>query len=401
MLQAVRLRSEFGAVIDWKGYELFPDELEWGNYSPPPPAPANKPPTPTRFEFILAADGIELPQSIRPQKMRTHNAHEAVEFAKTLGKADQLIEALYHAYWVHGIEINRVEKLLEIAEPILGSTELLKVAIEQRAFKANIVGFDDDAYRLGVYNVPTFFIGDQRLAEQPYSVLKRAVEALPSRIYSPIFFPPAPAERPYIYADMVTTIDGKILSGERGESVSDLGSSVDHQVLVQLESASDGVIVGAGTLRATGNSWNPKPSFRFVVSRSGDLPFDAKFFDRESYVITIESASLQLPPHVKVIKAGNTEIDFASALQQISELGVTNLLLLGGSSLNGELLGHGLVDELFLTITPKIKLGDHTPTYAGGQPLSRSELQNFSLVEHYVVEHEVFLRYRKVPSSSS
>ena len=35
--------------------------------------------------------------------------------------------------------------------------------------------FDDDAYNSGIYNVPTYFVGDERLAEQPYVVLRDAV----------------------------------------------------------------------------------------------------------------------------------------------------------------------------------------------------------------------------------
>jgi riboflavin biosynthesis pyrimidine reductase/predicted DsbA family dithiol-disulfide isomerase len=395
MLQAIRLRSEFDVTLEWRGYELFPDELEWPVHAPGTPPPANRPPTPSRFDFILAADGMELPKSERPKGMRTHNAHEAVEFAKTLGKADEMVEALYQAYWREGANINDPDVLIKLAAPIVGSTELLAAAIQTRKYKENIVGFDDDAYRQGVYNVPTFFIGDARLAEQPYSVLKKAVETHPSQIYANPNFPAAPEGRPYVFIDMVATIDGKILSGSRGEGVSDLGSATDHSVMQRLEGAADGVLVGATTLRATSAKWNPQAKFRFVVSGSGDLPGDAAFFQGEAYVVTANSSSFELPAPAKAILSGESKVDMSEALKQIRGLGVEKLLVLGGSTLNGELLRHDMVDELFLTVAPKVKLGDDVPTYAGGEALPREEIKRFELIEHRAVGNELFLRYRR------
>jgi predicted DsbA family dithiol-disulfide isomerase len=178
LLQAKRLKEEFGAEIEWRGYELYPDALEWSTSAPTPAPPANKPPVPSRFDFLLHADGLELPKSVRPHRMRTHNAHEAAEYAKTEGKADTFIETLYRAYWEDGREINRPDVLHELARNVLSDPDEMLRAVNEKRFAANIVGFDDDAYASGVYNVPTFFIGSERYAEQPYVVLKKAVEKL-------------------------------------------------------------------------------------------------------------------------------------------------------------------------------------------------------------------------------
>ncbi len=177
LLQARKLQAEFGVGIDWVGYELFPPELEWPDYPAAPEPPANKPVTPSRFEFLLYADGLELPKSERPKKMRTYNAHQAVEYAKTEGVADEVIEILYRAYWEEGKEINNPAIILELLQGTIKDLEALQVAIETRQFQHNIVGFDEPAYDSGVYNVPTFFIGGQRYAEQPYTALQKAVSA--------------------------------------------------------------------------------------------------------------------------------------------------------------------------------------------------------------------------------
>ena len=177
MLQAKRLRAEFGAEIEWRGYELFPEELEWPTPgSPAPEPPANKPPVPSRLDFILAADDVELPTAARPHQMRTHNAHEGLEYAKSEGKADVFAEALYRAYWERGREIDKPEVLREVATGLLDDVEGMLKAVGERRYAGDIVGFDDDAYASGVYNVPTYWIGNERYAEQPYSVLRKAVE---------------------------------------------------------------------------------------------------------------------------------------------------------------------------------------------------------------------------------
>ncbi len=179
LFQTKRLREDFGATIDWRGYELFPDELEWPEPGEPAPEPpANKPATPSRLDFILIADDLELPKTVRPQRMRTHNAHEALEYAKTEGKADAFAEALYRAYWEGGREINKPEVLRELAAGVLDDVDAMAAAVESRRFKDAVVGFDDDAYAAGVYNVPTYWIGETRYAEQPYATLKKAVEGL-------------------------------------------------------------------------------------------------------------------------------------------------------------------------------------------------------------------------------
>jgi predicted DsbA family dithiol-disulfide isomerase len=176
LLQVNRLKEELPVEFEWLGYELFPEELEWGDYKPGPPVPANKPPVPSRFDFILIADGVTVPETARPHKMRTFNAHQAVEYAKTEGVANELVEKLYRAYWEEAKEINNIEVLLDLGKGIVKDLGAYESAIRERAFKDKIVGFDDEAYSKGVYNVPTYFIGGKSYAEQPYVTLRDAIQ---------------------------------------------------------------------------------------------------------------------------------------------------------------------------------------------------------------------------------
>ena len=176
LLQVNRLKEEFPVEFDWLGYELFPEELEWPDHQPGTPPPANKPPVPSRFDFILIADGVTVPATDRPKKMRTFYAHQAVEYGKTEGVGPEITERLYRAYWEEAKEINNPEVLVELGQGLIKDLGAYEKAIRERTFRDKIVGFDDEAYSKGVYNVPTYFIGGESLAEQPYVILKRAIE---------------------------------------------------------------------------------------------------------------------------------------------------------------------------------------------------------------------------------
>ncbi len=219
--------------------------------------------------------------------------------------------------------------------------------------------------------------------------------------YSELTFPESGGLRPYCYINMVTTIDGKILSGSRDESVLDLGSAADHAMMKRIEATADAVMVGAQTVRASPREWNPAPGTRIAVSGSGHVPYDARFFEGKSaFVATTEEASFEPGVGVKLLRAGHERVDLALVCQRLrTELGIRRLLMLGGSELNAQLLAANLVDELFVTIAPKVKLGRDVPTYADGEPLSRENLQQYRLIEHHAIGDEIFIRYRRKESA--
>lgn len=216
--------------------------------------------------------------------------------------------------------------------------------------------------------------------------------------YRNLLLPAAPSDRPYTIVDMVATIDGKIVSGKPGEDVNDLGSDVDHAVMRHLEDCVDGVLIGAGTLRATPSGWNPKTRFRVVISNSGRVNTAHSFFGGpEAFVAVPSGAAFQSADGVAPLVAGVTQVDLIEVVRQLRAKGCERLLILGGSKTNGSFLRADLVDELFLTVAPKIKLGAGLPTIAEGPEFSRESLLQFELVEHHAVRNEIFLRYRRPP----
>lgn len=174
--QTKRLQQEFAIRFDWIGYELYPESMPLpGPSAPRPEEHPNKPKTPSRLALAYAAEGMDPPTNKHPLT-RTHNAHEAVEYAKFEGVQDRLVERLYRAFWEEATNIDDIPTLLKLSQGIVESLSELERAIVERRFKDKIVPYDDEAYASGVYNVPTFWIGGERYAEQPYRVLAAALQ---------------------------------------------------------------------------------------------------------------------------------------------------------------------------------------------------------------------------------
>lgn len=399
--QVKRLEAEFDVEVDWRGYELFPEELEWPESAPSDPPPANKPRVPSRFELALAAEGLPKLTSKRPSRMRTTCAHLAVEFAREHGCKRALIERLYRAHWLDGADLSDVDVVVGLTAGLPLDEQELRTSIAEKRFLDRVVPFDDVAYSVGVYNVPTFFIGDQRYAEQPYRVLREAVaawlgvpEPAPHAHVGLVLPDPASEARPFVFINMVTTLDGKILTGERDEPVMDLGSPTDHATMRFLEAQADAVLIGASSLRATPKLWYPSRLRRIVLTQRGELPWDSRFFTDapEQAVVVSPEKPAALPDGVRWIAF----TDWSSLLATLQrDFGVQRLLIEGGSEVNAQVLRDDLVDELFWTVAPKIKLGRDVPTMADGSPLARKEVTRWELIAQERHADELFLRYRR------
>ena len=401
--QASRLACDFGVTIDWRAYDLWPPSLTYPSTRDVELDP-QRPSIPTRLELAYAADGLSPPSAERPKPISTHNAHEAVEFAKLHGAQDVLVARIYEAYWEQGQRIDSPDVLAKLAADLVPDLSAMKRSIQQREFAGRIIEFDQPAYESGVYYVPTFFVGDERLAEQPYAHIEQAVRRVlsleaPTGVYANLKWGAAPEGRPYVVMNMVSTLDGKSVTGERDQPVADLGSETDHATMRQIEGAVDAVLIGAGSLRATPGLWYAEHLWRIVVSRSGRIPVDGRFFtdtpDR-AIVATTAAGAARLGQSVRTEQFHGDHVDVADLLKFLRvELRIETLLVEGGSDLNAQLFSRDCVDELFLTVAPKVKLGERVPTIAGGSPLSAGDMLRFRLVTSKTVGDEMFLRYRR------
>jgi riboflavin biosynthesis pyrimidine reductase len=212
----------------------------------------------------------------------------------------------------------------------------------------------------------------------------------PMAVYGDL--PVAPG-RPGVRLNMVASVDGATtLAGVSGG----LGGPADQALFAVLRSLADGVLVAAGTVRA--ERYGPSSTPVAVVSRSLRLDWDAPFFSSplaRPLVVTVAQA----PPDqlaragevAEVVIAGDRDVDLAAALAALGERGWRAVLAEGGPTLNGQLSGAGLLDELCLTLSPSLAGGD-AKRILDGRPLpAPAGLRLCSVCEQ---DGFLFLRYR-------
>jgi len=213
-------------------------------------------------------------------------------------------------------------------------------------------------------------------------------------------------DRPYTYTNFAVTLDGRATVGGRS---GEIGSDTDTAMLVGLRSVAEAVMIGAGTMRA--ERYGPivgDPSKRAARERRGlpadplmvlvsgrlDLPWDAELFTTGGGRVLIFTASeAELPETATPVRVVRHEgrVDVVAALRYLRvERGIRALLCEGGPRLHADLLGAGLVDELFVTHGALLGGGDG-PGIASGLPEGVIDLELAWLLRE---GSELFARYR-------
>ncbi len=186
-------------------------------------------------------------------------------------------------------------------------------------------------------------------------------------------------DRPYTVANFISSADGRAAFHGRSGA---LGDPADRDLFHGLREQVDAVFAGTGTLRAerygplvrdpegrrrreqAGRS--PEP-LACVVTRSGEVPSDIPLFTSpESQIVLFSSVPVDLgecKAQVELVQLDPAELTLTTVLGRLrSDFGVASLLCEGGPTVFGALLQERLVDELFLTIAPKLVGGGTSPT---------------------------------------
>jgi riboflavin biosynthesis pyrimidine reductase len=199
--------------------------------------------------------------------------------------------------------------------------------------------------------------------------------------------------RPAVRLNMIASVDGSTAVDGRSGG---LGGSADRQVFAALRSLADVVLVAAGTVRA--ETYGPAALPIAVVSGSLRLDWSTPFFTAATHrpiVVTSKAAPAaareQAEAVADVLVAGDTEVDLAEALRALAERGYRHVLAEGGPSLNGALASAGLIDELCLTLAPRLVSGDAKRIVTGAALVPAPGLELRSLCEE---DGYLFLRYR-------
>ncbi len=221
----------------------------------------------------------------------------------------------------------------------------------------------------------------------------RAGDPLPlppalAALYGPLTFP-APADRPHVFANFVTTLDGIVafdLPQRPGGGDISGHSAHDRALMGLLRAAADAVVAGAGTLRAEPKHiWTPahifpplaaayaalraalgqpEPPLNVLVTARGDLDLSLPVFTAGQapvLLVTTTEGAAALRRHAVPLGVQITEVAERGPLAARAVLAAVSaarpchrILLEGGPHLLGDFLAEGLLDEQFLTLAPQL-----------------------------------------------
>jgi riboflavin-specific deaminase-like protein len=213
-------------------------------------------------------------------------------------------------------------------------------------------------------------------------------------------------ERPLVGMNFVATLDGRAtIEGRSGP----IGSDADTAMLAGLRTRFDAVMIGAGTMRVErygrlaakpetrerreNDGLAPAPLMVLVSGRL-DIPWDAPLFEEGGEVLIFTSSEAEPPETAAAIEVVRHEgaVNFGEALRHLrEERGVRALLSEGGPHVHAQMQADGLVDDLFLTIAPKLSGGEAPRIVEGPLP----EVIGFELAWLLEEDGELFARYRR------
>jgi len=183
------------------------------------------------------------------------------------------------------------------------------------------------------------------------------------------------------------TVDGKIATASGDSKIS---SNEDLVRVHRLRASVDAIVVGISTILAddpqlTVRLVKGKNPTRVIVDSRGRIPIDSQIMRMATKIKTIIAATDQAPKEkilkledmgaqVLVISEGKRGqsaavphgVNLKDLFRRLEKMRLRRILVEGGGELNWSLLRLGFVDELTVTITPKIAGGRLATTLVEG-----------------------------------
>jgi 2,5-diamino-6-(ribosylamino)-4(3H)-pyrimidinone 5'-phosphate reductase len=188
-----------------------------------------------------------------------------------------------------------------------------------------------------------------------------------------------------ITVNAAMTVDGKIATSLGDSAIS---SKEDLLRVHELRASVDGIVVGISTVladdprltvRLAAKRVKRKYPVRIIIDSTGKIPLDSRILRTASKIRTIvavtELARTDTISKIKkmgamVIVSGRQRVNLKKVLSIVRKMGIKRILVEGGGEINWSLFSLGLVNELIVTIAPKIVGGRQATTLVegGGYP---------------------------------
>lgn len=226
---------------------------------------------------------------------------------------------------------------------------------------------------------------------------------------------------PFFYSNFISTIDGKVqVCNNQTAKYWPIGSQLDFETLLWLRAHADVLIHG----RKTAEGFNTLKSLAKKEFRE-----NRKKLGKSTYLIymvlsnnptnkllqvlkdpPIGVRSLLITNHqphqpqplglrsVEILKMGNNSIDLRELTSYFKKNNLHKILIEGGPTLMASFLKENLIDEMFVTIAPKIfgNQDKQTITMIEGHLFPPDKIPQFDLISVKNIQSELYLRYRRI-----
>jgi riboflavin-specific deaminase-like protein len=208
--------------------------------------------------------------------------------------------------------------------------------------------------------------------------------------------------RPRVLCNMAPSIDGKIAPARKRAPFVMSRHPEDPKLMHALRLRTDAVIIGATNLRTDDPDLMPSP-LRVVVTKTGNgLEPSAKMFDRSAggeamiaHASTMpENLRASLRAHATLVELGSSRVEVLELLEWLAaKRGCKVVLCEGGGVLVSHFFAARAIDELYVTIVPRVLGGSTAPTLVEGDGFEPGDIPDGHIVSVERVGDELFVVY--------
>ena len=173
-----RLKAEHNVDVEWRPFYLYFDTPPEGRDLPDYIKRARVNGSEERLASMARSYGMDFRSTERIYNTRV--AHEATEYAREHGKANEFHKIVFCMVYAEGKDISQWDVLRSAAQEAGLDGEAMQRDVESGRYTESVNEQVQWAYQIGVTGVPTYVINDRYaiVGAQPYEVFMGALEQI-------------------------------------------------------------------------------------------------------------------------------------------------------------------------------------------------------------------------------
>mgnify|MGYP000209194659 CR=1 FL=1 len=175
-----KLKEEYNVDVEWRPFYLYWDVPLEGAELPDYVKRARANGSEERLQAIASSYGMDFQSTARIYNTRL--AHEATEYAREHGAANEFHKTLFRKVYAEGYDPSKWDVLRATAEEVGLNADEMQPRLENGHYTEYVAEQVRWAQQVGVSGVPTYVIDDRYaiVGAQPYEAFKNALTQIKS-----------------------------------------------------------------------------------------------------------------------------------------------------------------------------------------------------------------------------